>query len=78
MAKCDLCDKFCAAHKLEDLRMQYRIDGVSDVCPECRDKINAIKDKLIANISVCVRDAISEMKFNYCGKRPSWWRRLFA
>jgi hypothetical protein len=79
MAKCDLCGKFCEGRELEELVSRYKIDNVSDVCKECKEFCNETKDKIVANIEVQMRAAISTRLYEKCGDvNKPWWRKIFA
>ena len=79
MANCDLCGEFCEARLLEELVDRYKIDNVSDVCPKCKEFCNKTKAKIVADIEVQMRSAISTRLFEKRGDvNKPWWRKLFA
>lgn len=79
MATCDLCGGGCKASEMVQLREQYRIDGVEDICPECGKWANKIKDEITAEIAPRMRDAILAKKGEPPAPAPTkWWRILLA
>jgi hypothetical protein len=75
MAKCDLCGSHCAAHELEQLRPQYQVAGVCDVCPDCRRWADQTKADMLAKIAPQMRAAVEAKK----GQPPRpWWRRILS
>ena len=84
MAKCDLCNDTVPSHQLVQLRDQYQIPNVVDICPKCEKFANKTKSDLIDKLAPAVREALQNRKREYEGPRtPSrlhelktmFWRR---
>lgn len=74
MAKCDLCGAQCFAHELEQLLTQYRVAGITDVCPTCRRWADRKKLSLIDEIAPKMREAILERS----QRKPNFYQRALA
>lgn len=71
MAKCDLCGDSCGAGELSELLSQYRVSGVKDLCPKCRDWADKQKSILVSNIAPQLRGLICDR----IGVKPrKWWQ----
>lgn len=62
MAKCDLCDRSCPSYDLVQLRDQYQINEVVDICPDCARWADKLKSDLLDQIAPKMREAIAEKK----------------
>lgn len=62
MAKCDLCGGDCKALELEQLLSSLQVEGVVDVCPNCRRWANDLKGSLLSEIPPKMREAIAARK----------------
>lgn len=71
---CDLCGK-TACGPLNQLRAQYRVQGVEDVCNDCErwanERLRALRDE----VEVQMREAVIARRS--APPRP-WWRRIFG
>ena len=80
MSTCDLCGVKCKASDTVELKDEYQIAGIVDICPRCNDWASAEKDKLISNIYKDLQKAILE-KHKACHPTPmiqqAWWAKLF-
>jgi len=75
MAKCDLCDRSCPSYDLVQLRDQYQINEVVDICPDCARWADKLKSDLLSEIAPKMREAIAEKKGVSLIKRPTFlWR----
>lgn len=84
MATCDLCLKQCPAANLTQLRDIYQINGVEDVCPECRKWADVELDKIRDGIAKTMRERIAgrsegfSLRVAHATKHKWTWRGLFA
>ena len=79
MARCDLCGGVVPASDLEQLREQYQVAGIADVCSPCRRWANTTLDEYRAEIAPKLRAAIQARAGVTAqpSKRPGWLRRLW-
>lgn len=70
MAKCDLCNKEAPVYSMAQLRDPYRIQGVTDICPDCEKWAGKAKSDLIDRIAPELRRQIKERKAYFGGERP--------
>lgn len=76
MAKCDLCGGDCRSNEMTQLREQYVVPGVRDLCPGCDGWANSVKSSIVAEIAPRLRAAIAKRKNAVIQARSlSWWIR---
>jgi hypothetical protein len=73
MAKCDLCGESCKAYQMQQLRSEYAVDGVNDICSDCASWASKIKSDMIDEIAPRMRAAISDRRYM---QKEVWWRRF--
>ena len=77
MTKCDLCNQSCPISNIVQLRDQYRIPEVVDLCPDCARWADKVKSDLLDKIAPKMREAIAEKKGVSLIQRPTFlWRFL--
>lgn len=81
MAKCDLCGSNCGAQTMVQLRDNYQIAGVVDICGDCEKWVNKLKGDMLSEIAPRMRDAIAVRKgapIPAPGTPKGWWMRFAA
>jgi len=79
MATCDLCAKKCSASDMTQLRDIYRIEGVEDICGDCRTWADKELDRLRAAVAPQMREVIAKrIGAPPATEKKSIWRRMFS
>ncbi len=58
--KCDVCEISTKQYELTELRKEYVVDGINDVCQDCYDQILSANSK--------IEKALSEVKSSWIKK----------